>query len=76
MSQDTLAAAQMDSYPACGLCFYYDCFHESGQLFILKIPVRCGRLPTCSRHYIFNLGLLDDLIEHTCSFACKWPTLF
>lgn len=34
-SLDTLAAAQMDSHPTCGLCFHSDCFQELGQLFIL-----------------------------------------
>lgn len=27
---DTLAAARMDRCPTCGLCFYYNCFHELG----------------------------------------------
>lgn len=49
-SLDALAAAQMDRSSTCGLCFYCDGFHELGQLFILKIFVRCGPLPTCSRH--------------------------
>lgn len=69
---DTLAAAQMDSHPTCGLGFLNDC--ELGQLFILN-----NAWPLWSFTNLFqppfNLSLLDDLIERTCSFSCKCPTL-